>query len=129
LSLTCFEGVKSVIGKQPKYQIAGNPSQVEGVMRGIQGFYDYWLVALSVVIAILAAYAALDLSGRVTVTHGRARVAWLCGGAFAMGTGIWSMHYMGMEAFRLPVPVRYDWTTVPSCCSGSMGIGFSFLSW
>jgi hypothetical protein len=58
LSLTCFEGVKSVIGKQPKYQIAGNPSQVEGVMRGIQGFYDYWLVALSVVIAILAAYGS-----------------------------------------------------------------------
>jgi signal transduction histidine kinase/DNA-binding response OmpR family regulator len=81
-------------------------------MRGIQGFYDDWLVALSVVIAILAAYAALDLSGRVTATHGRARLAWLCGGAFAMGTGIWSMHYMGMEAFRLPVLVRYDWPTV-----------------
>jgi two-component system, sensor histidine kinase and response regulator len=81
-------------------------------MRGIQGFYDDWFVALSVVIAILAAYAALDLSGRVTVAHGRARVAWLCGGAFAMGTGIWSMHYMGMEALRLPVPVRYDWPTV-----------------
>jgi two-component system sensor histidine kinase/response regulator len=81
-------------------------------MREIQGFYDYWLVALSVVIAILAAYAALDLSGRVTVSHGKARVAWLCGGAFAMGTGIWSMHYMGMEAFRLPVLVRYDWPTV-----------------
>jgi signal transduction histidine kinase len=81
-------------------------------MRGIQGFYDDWLVALSIVIAILGAYAALDLSGRVTVTYGRARVAWLCGGAFAMGTGIWSMHYMGMEAFRLPVPVRYDWPTV-----------------
>jgi len=40
-------------------------------MRGIQGFYDDWVVALSVVIAIMAAYAALDLSGRVTVTHGR----------------------------------------------------------
>ena len=76
------------------------------------GHYDYRLVALSVAIAIIAAYAALDLSGRMTIARGRARHAWLCGGAFAMGIGIWSMHYMGMEAFRLPVPVLYDWPTV-----------------
>ena len=29
-----------------------------------------------------------------------------------MGTGIWSMHYIGMLAFRLPIPVLYDWPTV-----------------
>ena len=86
-------------------------------MRGIGGpalvgYYDYRLVALSVAIAIVAAYAALDLSGRMTIARGRARHAWLCGGAFAMGVGIWSMHYMGMEAFRLPVQVLYDWPTV-----------------
>jgi two-component system sensor histidine kinase/response regulator len=76
------------------------------------GFYDYRLVAVSILIAILAAYAALDLAGRVTAARGMARFAWLSGGAFAMGLGIWSMHYVGMEAFRLPVPVRYDWPTV-----------------
>jgi NO-binding membrane sensor protein with MHYT domain len=27
-----------------------------------------------------------------------------------MGLGIWAMHYMGMEAFKLPVPVEYDGT-------------------
>ena len=74
--------------------------------------YNYPLVFLSIVIAILAANAALDLSGRVTAARGRTRVVWLCAGAFAMGIGIWSMHYMGMAAFRLPVPVRYDWPTV-----------------
>jgi PAS domain S-box-containing protein len=74
--------------------------------------YDYGLVVLSVVIAIFASYAALDLAGRVTSARGRARVAWLCGGATAMGIGIWSMHYVGMLAFRLPVAVRYDWPTV-----------------
>jgi two-component system, sensor histidine kinase and response regulator len=79
---------------------------------GLIGTYNYPLVFLSIVIAILAAYAALDLSGRVTAAYGRARVAWLCGGAFAMGIGIWSMHYMGMAAFQLPVPARYDWPTV-----------------
>jgi two-component system sensor histidine kinase/response regulator len=82
----------------------------EGVM--LVGVYDYRLVAVSVFIAILAAYAALDLSGRVTVARGLPRLAWLSGGAFAMGIGIWSMHYIGMGAFRLPVLVRYDWPTV-----------------
>jgi len=76
------------------------------------GSYDLGLVALSVVIAILASSAALDLANRVTATRGRARALWLGGGAFAMGSGIWSMHYVGMLAFRLPVPVLYDVPTV-----------------
>jgi len=78
----------------------------------LTGSYDYRLVFLSVAIAMLASYAALDLGGRVTNARGRARLAWLGGGAFAMGIGIWSMHYIGMLAFRLPVPVEYDWPTV-----------------
>jgi two-component system, sensor histidine kinase and response regulator len=76
------------------------------------GSYSYGLVAASVLIALLAAYAALDLAGRVTATHGFARSCWLVGGAFALGLGIWSMHYVGMEAFELPVRVLYDWPTV-----------------
>jgi NO-binding membrane sensor protein with MHYT domain len=78
----------------------------------LTGFYDYRLVTVSVLLAVFAAYAALDLAGRVTSARGFARFAWLIGGALAMGIGIWSMHYMGMEAFRLPVPVEYDWPTV-----------------
>lgn len=76
------------------------------------GSYDYGLVALSVAISIFAAYAALDLAGRTTASRGRVRLAWLSGGAVAMGLGIWSMHYIGMLAFRLPIPVLYDWPTV-----------------
>ena len=76
------------------------------------GSYEWMLVALSVVIAIMAAFAALDLARRITFARGRARVLWLAGGATAMGFGIWSMHYMGMLAFHLPVPVQYDWPTV-----------------
>src|SRR5438128_9574002 len=76
------------------------------------GSYDYRLVALSVLIAIFASYAALVLAGRTTAARGRARLAWLIGGATAMGVGIWSMHYIGMLAFSLPVPVLYDWPTV-----------------
>ena len=76
------------------------------------GIYDLRLVALSIVISILAAYAALDLAGRVTSAVGRARLPWLSGGAVAMGVGIWSMHYIGMLALQLPVPVYYYWPTV-----------------
>jgi PAS domain S-box-containing protein len=76
------------------------------------GHYDYRLVALSVLIAVLASYTALDLAGRTTAARGRVRLIWLAGGATAMGVGIWSMHYIGMLAFSLPVPVLYDWPTV-----------------
>jgi len=75
------------------------------------GSYDSRLVALSVLIAILASDAALDLAGRVTSAQGKARLLWLNGGAVAMGFGICSMHYIGMLAFRLPISVQYDWPT------------------
>jgi PAS domain S-box-containing protein len=74
--------------------------------------YDYRLVVLSVVIAVFASYAAIDLAGRVMASRGRARLAWLMGGAFAMGSGIWSMHFTGMRAYRLPMPVFYHIPTV-----------------
>jgi PAS domain S-box-containing protein len=76
------------------------------------GSYNYALVALSVLIAMFASYAALDLAGRVTAAAGWTRAVWLLGGAGAMGTGIWSMHYIGMLAFILPIPVAYHWPTV-----------------
>src|SRR5467141_2985572 len=76
------------------------------------GSYNYALVALSVLIAMFASYTALDLAGRVTAAGGWTRAVWLLGGACAMGTGIWSMHYMGMLAFVLPIPVAYHWPTV-----------------
>jgi PAS domain S-box-containing protein len=76
------------------------------------GSYNYALVALSILIAIFASYTALDLAGRVTAARGWSRALWLLGGAGAMGTGIWSMHYIGMLAFILPIPVAYHWPTV-----------------
>jgi len=67
----------------------------------LTGSYDYRLVALSLTIATLASWAALDLGGRVTASRGRPRLLWLTGGAGAMGMGIWSMHYIGMLALKL----------------------------
>jgi PAS domain S-box-containing protein len=78
----------------------------------LSGSYDPRLVALSVFIAISTSYTALDLGSRVTAARGWTRSAWLAGGATAMGLGIWSTHFTGMLAFRLPVPVAYYWPTV-----------------
>ncbi|MBV8317661.1 MAG: hypothetical protein JOZ53_22190, partial [Planctomycetaceae bacterium] len=78
----------------------------------INNSYDPFLVALSVLISILGAYAALDLSERVRDARGRAWIAWLAGGATADGIATWATHYTGMLSFSLPVPVKYDWPTV-----------------
>ncbi|HEY3935757.1 MAG TPA: MHYT domain-containing protein [Gemmatimonadales bacterium] len=66
------------------------------------------LVVLSFAIAMCASYTALTLAGRVAVARGRARLAWLTGGSVAMGSGIWSMHFVAMLAFHLPISIAYD---------------------
>jgi diguanylate cyclase (GGDEF)-like protein/PAS domain S-box-containing protein len=78
----------------------------------MNGSFDHRLVVLSVVLSICASYAALDLGGRVTSARGWVRAIWLGCGAGAMGLGIWSMHYVGMLAFTLPMPVSYHVPTV-----------------
>jgi diguanylate cyclase (GGDEF)-like protein len=77
--------------------------------RPMVGTYNLWLVFLSIVVASLASYVALDLASRLVATHGtRTSRYWLFGGALSMGTGIWSMHFIGMLAFQLPIPMAYD---------------------
>jgi diguanylate cyclase len=70
--------------------------------------YDPLLVVVSIAIAVLASYVALDLAERLSTAKGRAKWAWWSGGSLAMGVGIWSMHFVGMLAFHLPVPVTYN---------------------
>jgi len=76
------------------------------------GHYDSTLVALSILVAIIASYTALDLAGCVSANTSSPRKSWtwLVAGAVSMGIGIWSMHFIGMLAFQLPVPVAYDLT-------------------
>src|SRR5260370_41119521 len=74
--------------------------------------YDYALVVLSIAIAIAASYSAFSFGERVAASNGSRRSWWLAIGAFAMGLGIWSMHYTGMLAVRLPVPVLHHVPTV-----------------
>jgi NO-binding membrane sensor protein with MHYT domain len=74
----------------------------------VTGTYDPYLVALSILVAALASYTALDLGGRVAAARGRARRMWLAAAAITMGGGIWSMHFVAMLAFTLPTPMSYD---------------------
>src|SRR2546429_5854534 len=70
--------------------------------------YNPWLVTLSYLIAVVASFTALELGSRVTLSPRRAARVWLIGGAVAMGIGIWSMHFVGMLAFHLGIPLAYD---------------------
>ncbi|GEO17683.1 bifunctional diguanylate cyclase/phosphodiesterase [Microvirga aerophila] len=73
------------------------------------GSHDPVLVALSILIATVASYTALDLAGRIQAAQGWAKHAWLTTAALAMGGGIWSMHFVAMLAFSMPdMPVDYD---------------------
>lgn len=92
------------------------------------GTYNEILVLFSLLVAILASYTALDMSGRVATTQGSAARWWLAGGAFAMGLGVWSMHFVGMLAFDLPIPLGYDITL--TACSMLAAVGSSaFALW
>jgi NO-binding membrane sensor protein with MHYT domain len=74
----------------------------------VTGTYDPYLVALSILVASFASYTALDLGGHVGATRGLARRVWLVAAAITMGGGIWSMHFIGMLAFVMPIPMSYD---------------------
>ncbi len=74
----------------------------------VTGTYDPYLVALSILVACLASYTALDLSAHAGPARGSARRVWLVAAAFTMGGGIWSMHFVGMLAFIMPTPMAYD---------------------
>jgi len=74
----------------------------------ITGTYDLYLVALSILVAGFASYTALDLGGRVAPAPGPTHRIWLAAAALILGGGIWSMHFVAMLAFVLPMPMSYD---------------------
>ncbi|MDB6146155.1 MAG: Sensory box/GGDEF family protein [Pseudomonas sp.] len=74
----------------------------------LTGSYTPSLVIISIFVAMLASYTALDLTGRIATATGRTVYLWMGGGALAMGIGVWSMHFIGMLAFHLPVELAYD---------------------
>lgn len=92
----------------------------------LTGSYDFSLVFISLCVAILASYTALDLAGRTSTAKGTAATLWIGGGALAMGIGIWSMHFVGMLAFSLPIPLGYDLAiTLLSLAIAMLASGFA----
>lgn len=74
----------------------------------MHGSYSPPLVMLSVVVAVLASHAALQLIHQVALATSRtSNLGWLLGGALAMGLGIWSMHFIGMLAYETGRPISY----------------------
>ena len=78
--------------------------------------YNPLLVLLSIIVAFLTCYMALELSGRIfSLSQEQKRWHWLFGGAAAIGAGVWTMHFIGLMAFSIPIPVGYDpWITAAS---------------
>ncbi|WP_312240937.1 putative bifunctional diguanylate cyclase/phosphodiesterase [Pantoea sp.] len=70
--------------------------------------WDHILVAVSLIVAFMAAFTALDTAGRVAVSRGWLANLWLTCGGTAMGIGIWAMHFIGMLAMNFPMSMRYD---------------------
>jgi diguanylate cyclase (GGDEF)-like protein len=90
--------------------------------------HDFNLVILSFIVASFASYVALNLAGRVASSQGRTSRLWLAGGAFSMGVGIWSMHFVGMLAFNLSIRISYDvWITVLSLLIAVVVSGFALF--
>lgn len=96
-------------------------------MEHIHGSHDPVLVVFSYIVAVVASYTALDLTGRISTAERIRRWLWLLFGAAAMGLGIWSMHFVAMLAFSLPVPVAYDLGIVSISVLPSMAGSFVAL--
>jgi diguanylate cyclase (GGDEF)-like protein len=91
--------------------------------------YSAWAVAASFLVATLASFVAINLSLRVRSTRGMASAAWWLAGALVMGTGIWSMHFVGMQAFQLSIPLGYrggltllSWTAAVAASGVALGL-------
>jgi diguanylate cyclase (GGDEF)-like protein len=84
----------------------------------MSGTYNYCLVLLSILVAVVVSHTALRLAARLARAKGSSVQLWLAGGAVAMGTGIWSTHFIGMLAFTLPIPLSYGLTAT----LGSLGL-------
>jgi NO-binding membrane sensor protein with MHYT domain len=78
--------------------------------------YDPSLVTASYLVAVLAAYTALYFGVRLKGATGQGRLVWLLSGAVAMGTGVWTMHFVGMRASPMMADMTY-------------GLGLTSVSW
>ena len=93
--------------------------------------HDPYLVALSVVIAILGGYTGFDLAARIRAKPGVSRRVLLSGAAAFLAVGIWTMHFVGMLA--APIPADAGYLVLPTIvsfliCALVVGVSLFFLS-
>ncbi len=92
----------------------------------MDGTYDLSMVGVSYVVAILASYCALHFATQLSAISGSKRYLWLSLGAMSMGLGIWSMHFIGMGAYKMHMPMSYDLTmTLVSCIAAVLSSGLA----
>ena len=88
--------------------------------------YEPWLVLLSIVMAIQGAYVGFTLAVQVGDAVGIRRRVLLAGAAFSLAVAIWTMHFVGMLAFSVPIPLRYNvFTTLASLAIAIFTSGFA----
>lgn len=76
----------------------------------IYGHYNYYLVMLSVFMAIFSSFLGLHIASQAVHLHNKSyQKMTLLAGSIALGGGIWSMHFIGMLAFNMGTPVSYNW--------------------
>src|SRR5258705_275070 len=90
--------------------------------------YNLALVILSVVIATIGAYVAIEIAQHVRDSGDRRRVLWSTGGALALGLAIWSMHFTGMEGMRTSVAISYDPRVVAASIAVAIIVSFAALA-
>src|ERR1700676_5115465 len=93
--------------------------------------HDPYLVALSVVIAILGGYTGFGLAARIRGTPGVSQRVLLSGAAGFLAIGIWTMHFVGMLA--APIPSDAVYLVLPTIvsfliCALVVGVSLFFLS-
>ncbi|QSS99935.1 bifunctional diguanylate cyclase/phosphodiesterase [Pontibacillus sp. ALD_SL1] len=78
-------------------------------MQELLGNYDGEIVLLSIIVAVIGSYLALDSCQHITRSRREMKQIWLGVGATTMGLSIWSMHFIGMTAFNVGIPIQFNW--------------------
>ncbi|MEB0772710.1 putative bifunctional diguanylate cyclase/phosphodiesterase [Citrobacter portucalensis] len=69
--------------------------------------WDPVLIGISFVVAFIASFIALDSAGKVAISNRRESTFWRLSGGATLGMGIWSMHFIGMLAMKMSMPINY----------------------
>jgi diguanylate cyclase (GGDEF)-like protein len=73
--------------------------------------WDPVLVGISFLVAFIASFVALDSAAKIAASNKNAALFWRLAGGATLGIGIWSMHFIGMLAMKMPMMMHYDFAT------------------